>query len=112
MVSGTDRGVAKPGFDDVGFDARFQQMNRRCVAQAMRGNLFLCQRRTARGGLFEVFFYQGPYSESGKGSAALVDKESIGGRMEGWAAMPPIIMLKKLNGGGPERSDARPLTFA
>ena len=109
---GADGRVAEPGFYDVGVDARFKQVYGGGVAQAVRGQALAGDARADAGRKPQVLLDEGSYSEAGKGAAALVNEETVGGGGRAFAAVVVEIEFEEPDRGRPQRRDPLSLALA
>ena len=97
--------MAKPGFDDVGFNARFEQMDGGRVAQTMGRKFLGGQTRALHCGKPQVLLDQGANPKPSERQASLVDKENI---LAAEFRFTPVLFgveLKQLDAGRPQWRD-------
>ncbi len=111
-AGGADAGMAEPGFDDVGIDFGFQQMDRAGMPKAVRGKGFRDETRAAFCRGLQVSFDDGADAEACERAAALVDEEEIGRTGLGYSAMRLGVAFEQTDGGRPQRGDALFSAFA
>jgi hypothetical protein len=105
-VSGFDRSMTQPRFDDVWIDPRFQQVDRCGMAQAVRREGLGDQARTDLSGSLQMPFDQRADAKSIKSPPALVDEEIV---VVPRARLAPVMLgieLQKADGRGPKRGDS------